>query len=177
MGDTTDDETRFKSPQQAYEGNRNQEAHRDQEPQNLKIAPKDKPPIPPVGDNKSNIPKWLQPKSLTKESIYRQTRIYLDQEDVQSKINDTADILVEKRRCRAGDDLERWEKFCYRTWYQCKVRNCPRADKEYDSRRALHKHLLYKHSDQFSRWDEGALETALDEGHFRGFKCAPTRHF
>lgn len=167
MGDTTDDETRFKSPQQAYEGNRNQEAHRDQEPQNLKIAPKDKPPIPPVGDNKSNIPKWLQPKSLTKESIYRQTRIYLDQEGVQSKINDIANILVEKRRSRAGNDLERWEKFCCRTWYQCTVRKCPRAGKEYDSRRALRRHLLDKHSNQFSTEDVDALEEALLVGRFR----------
>lgn len=112
MGDTTNDETRFKNPQQANEENRKQEAHRDQEPQNLKIAPKDRSPIPPVGENKSNIPKWLQSKSFTKESIHRQTREYLDQEDVQSKIQDIADILVEKRRNRAGNDLERWERFC-----------------------------------------------------------------
>lgn len=164
-GDATD-KTPFKDPQQANAKSPKQATHRGQEPKTLTIAPKDRSPLPTVGENKLNIPKWLQPKSLTKESIYRQTRIYLDQEDVQSKINDIADILVEKRRSRAENDLERWEKFCCGTWYQCTVRKCPRADKEYDSRRALRRHLLDKHSNQFSTEVSGALEEALHVGRY-----------
>lgn len=155
------DKTPFRMPNQANAKTPKEAAHRDQEPKTLTIAPKDRSPIPTVGENKSNIPKWLQPNGLTKDSIRRQTREYLDQEDVQSKINDIADLLVEKRRRRAGDDLERWEEFCYRTCYQCKAGDCPRAHKEYDSRRALQKHLLDKHNHQLWTIYEEASEAAL----------------
>ena len=84
-----------------------------------------------------------------------------------------AKILVKKRRERVKSDLERWERFCFGTWYQCRIRPCPpcpRAEKEYDSRSALQAHLLNKYADQFSRRDPAALEAALDRGRFRVYE-------
>ena len=46
----------------------------------------------------------LGPLLKGRKAISKQTREYLDQEDVQSKINDIANILVEKRRNRGGND-------------------------------------------------------------------------
>lgn len=56
-------------------------------------------------------------------------------------------FLVKKRRERVKSDLERWERFCFGTWYQCRIRLCPRAEKEYDSRSALQAHLLNEYAD------------------------------
>lgn len=141
--------------------------HQDRASQNSTVAPKDSSSGPIAVDNKSKIPRWSQPKDLTKESIYRCTRRYLDREDVQSKVNEVAKILVKKRRERVKSDLERWERFCFGTWYQCRIHRCPRAETEYGSRSALQTHLLDKHTDQFSRRDPAALEAALDRGRFR----------
>ena len=101
------------------------------------------------------------------ESIRKHTGDYLNREDVQSKINDIARILVQRRRNRVKSDLERWEKFCYETWYHCKIHGCLEPEEEYSSRRALQIHILDKHSDKYSRWDQEALEAALDEGQIR----------
>ena len=120
--------------------------------------------VPIIGNANTNIAEGFQPRNVTEESIRKHTRNYLNREDVQSKINDIARTLVQKRRNRVTSDLERWEKFCYETWYQCKVHGCLEPKKEYSSRRALQSHILDKHSDKYSRRDQEALETALDEG-------------
>ena len=123
--------------------------------------------VPIIRNAKINIVEWFQPKIDTEESIRKHTRNYLDRRDVQSKINKIAKYLVQKRRDRVKSDLERWEKFCYETWYRCKVHNCPEPEEKYSSRRALRVHILDKHSDKYSRLDQEALEAALDEGQIR----------
>ena len=164
---TIDDQTHPEIPPKSNRKSSKQAGHQDPESQNVTVAPKDIPPDPIAVDKESNIPKWFQPKDHTKESIYMYTREYLDREDVQSKINEIAKILVNKRRNRVKSDLERWEKFCFKTWYQCKITNCPRAENEYGSRSALQAHLLDKHGGHFSKRDPGALEEVLDEGRIR----------
>lgn len=141
--------------------------HQDRASQNSTVAPKDSSPGPTAVDNKSKISLWSQPKDLTKASIYRCTRMYLDREDVRSKVIELAHILVNKRRERVKSDPERWERFCFGTWYQCRIPRCPRAETEYGSRSALQAHLFAIHADQFSRRDPVALEAALDQGRFR----------
>lgn len=164
---TGEDQTHPKVPTKRDPKSAKQAGHQDQQSQNMTVAPKDSPSGPITVNTESNIPRWFQPRDHTKESICRYTREYLDREDVQSKINEIAQILVKKRRERVKSDLERWERFCFGTWYQCRIHRCPRAEKEYGSRSALRAHLLEKHADQFSGWHPATLEAALDRGRFR----------
>lgn len=91
------------------------------------------------------IPKWLRYKNKTLDEITRCTERYLADPEVQKWIDDCAQILVQSRRCRAKMDPQRWEKTCFGAWFQCNVEKCPRAEKEYDNREALRRHLLDKH--------------------------------
>ena len=123
--------------------------------------------VPIIRNTKFKIAEYFQPRNVTEESVRKHTREYLDRNDVQSKINEIAKILVVKRRNRASSDLERWTEFCYETWYQCKVHGCLEPEELYSSRRALQSHILDKHSDKYSIEDQEALEAveaALDEG-------------
>ena len=117
---------------------------------------------------KINVAEWFLPRIFTAESIWKHTRDYLNREDVQSKINKIATSLVQKRRDRVKD-LERWESFCYETWYQCKIHGCLDPDERYSSRRELRIHILDEHKDRYWRRDQEALEAALDEGQIRDF--------
>ena len=131
------------------------------------MATTDKSSVPIIRNAKINIAEWFQARNYTEESIRKHTRDYLDREDVKSKINEIARILVEKRRNRVKSDLGRWEKFCYETWYQCKVDGCLKPEEVHTSRRALENHILDWHSDKYSRRDLEALMAAIDEGQTR----------
>lgn len=104
------------------------------------------------------IPKWFQPKNITLESIETHTSTYLEQTDVREWIQECAQILVKGRRERAKMDPLRWEKSCFRAWFQCVVKNCPRGEKEYESRTKIRRHLLNKHEAQL----EKPIEEVLD---------------
>lgn len=117
---------------------------------------------PDVEDTK--IPQWFRPKNQTLESIRKYTEDYLLLRETKDMIEDCAKLLVEGRRGRARSDPQRWEKACFGTWYQCRMRECPRGEKEYEQRWQLRKHLLDKHKSDFTRGPEGKkkLEEALD---------------
>ena len=107
------------------------------------------------------IPRWLRPKNRTLENIREHTMKYLQREDVQGWLEDSAKILVEGRRNRAKSNPNRWERACYSTWYACKVERCPRAEKKYTQRRDMQRHLRDKHGDQIPPHHDG-LEDMLD---------------
>ena len=130
------------------------------------IANPDNTSVPNIKNAILNIAEWFQPKNVTEESILKHTRDYLDQEDVQSKINTVAKSLVKKRRNRVKSDLERWKEFCAETWY-CIIFGCPEPEAVYTSRSALRTHILDKHSDKYWRRDQEALKAALDEGQIK----------
>ena len=111
----------------------------------------------------SAIPKWLQPRNKTLKLIRKHTEDYLRKPEVKEWIDEIAQILVDGRRARAKQDADRWEKACFGAWYQCNVRKCPRAEKEYQDRHSLEKHFLDKHKDMFSRENQESLEKALDD--------------
>ena len=123
--------------------------------------------FPTIAKNKSKIRTGFQQKDLTKESIRRHTREYLEREDVQSMVNELARILVEQRRNRVRSDPHRWEEFCFETWYKCRVPGCLKAEEEHDSRGALQRHLLDEHRSRFSKRDKGVLNAALDQSRIR----------
>ena len=127
------------------------------------IANPDITSVPIIKNAKINTAEWFQPKNVTEESIRKHTRGYLDREDVQSKINMIAKSLVKKRRNRVKSDLERWKEFCLETRYRCIISSCLEPEL-YTSRGALRTHILDKHSDKCSRWDQEAWEAALDKG-------------
>lgn len=102
-----------------------------------------------------------QPRNKTLGEIRKHTYKYLSKQEVQDWIREIAARLVEIRRQRARSDLQRWEKFCFSTWYQCNVRGCPRAQKEYRSRGTFESHLLDKHRDLFTREDRARLDEAV----------------
>ena len=133
------------------------------------IANPDNSLVPIIKKAKINIAEWLLPRNFTAESIRKHTRDYLNRRDVQSQIDTIAKYLVQKRRDRVHNDIERWEKFCYETWYQCNLDGCLEPGEEYTSREALRIHILDKHSDKYSRRDQEALESALDEAQIRVF--------
>lgn len=113
---------------------------------------------------KGQIPTWLQPKNKTLESIIKHTEAYLARDDVKKWIQECAKLLVDNRRLRAKKDPQRWEKACFGTWYQCNIDGCRRAEKEYESRAALRRHLLDKHCTLFqnSAEDNRVLKSTLD---------------
>ena len=112
----------------------------------------------------TKIPKWLRHKNRTLESIRKYTEAYLSQPDTIDMIEKCAKLLVDGRRGRAKSDPQRWEKACFGTWYQCRIPECPRGEKEYERRWQLRKHLLDKHKNDFTRGADGKrkLEDALD---------------
>lgn len=116
-----------------------------------------------IVNEKQRIPKWLQHKNRTLEAIANHTENYLADPEVQKSIEDCARILVRSRRCRARMDPQRWEKACFGAWFQCNVEKCPRAEKEYENRDALRRHLQDKH--QFKTTNAAGrekLDKALD---------------
>ena len=78
------------------------------------------------------IPKWLQPRNKTIETITEHTNAYLEKGEVRTWIEECAKLLVEGRRQRARIDPQRWEKACFGAWYQCRIHECPRGEKEYE---------------------------------------------
>ena len=112
----------------------------------------------------AKIPPWFQPKNRTLASIRKYTKDYLSQSTTIEWIDQCAKLLVEGRRGRAKSDPQRWERACFGTWYQCRIPECPRGEKEYEMRGQLRKHLLDKHKADFTS-DVGGqrkLEEALD---------------
>ena len=118
----------------------------------------------PEADN-TKIPQWLRPKNRTLESIRKHTEDYLSQPHTIKMIERCAKLLVDGRRGRAKSDPQRWEKACFGTWYQCRMTECPRGEKEYEKRRELRRHLLDKHKTEFQGGVEGKdkLNDALDD--------------
>ena len=119
--------------------------------------------VNPDADN-TKIPQWFRPKNQTLESIRKNTEIYLSQPDTIKMIERSAKLLVDGRRGRAKSDPQRWEKACFGTWYQCRIPECPRGEKEYEKRMELRKHLLDKHKNDFTTGADGKrkLNDALD---------------
>ena len=54
-----------------------------------------------------------QPRNKTLETIAKHTLAYISTKEVQERISQCADILVEARRQRARSDYDKWEKYCY----------------------------------------------------------------
>ena len=119
--------------------------------------------IDPDADNRK-IPQWFRPKNRTLDSIRKYTEEYLSHPDTIKAIERCAKLLVDGRRGRAKSDPQRWEKACFGTWYQCRIPECPRGEKEYERRWQLRKHLLDKHKAAFTTGVEGKrkLDEALD---------------
>lgn len=103
----------------------------------------------------TRIPSWFRPKNTTLESIRGYTEKYLSRPETIEMIEQCAKLLVEGRRGRAKN-LPRWEKVCFDTWYQCRIWECPRGEKEYDQEKQFRKHLLDKHKAAFP--DLGSAE-------------------
>lgn len=129
------------------------------------------PPTTPTSARKldpntddTDIPKWFRHKNRTLESIRKYTETYLSHPDTKEMIEQCAKLLVDGRRGRAKSDPQRWEKACFGTWYQCRIPECPRGEKEYERRRQLRRHLLDKHKTEFTSGAEGKskLKDALD---------------
>lgn len=111
----------------------------------------------------SRIPGWFRPRNKTLENISERTKVYLAQVEVQEWLDECAQYLVENRRARVKSDLQRWEKACYSTWYQCNRDLCPRAEKEYKRREELRAHFLDKHREDFKKdMDQALLEGAIE---------------
>lgn len=104
-----------------------------------------------ISTPQSSLPKWLQPKNKTLESISKHTEAYLAIAEVKEWIQKCAQLLVDNRRLRAQKDPQRWEKACFGAWYQCNIEKCRRAEKEYETCKALELHLLDKHREQYDR--------------------------
>ena len=112
----------------------------------------------------ARIPNWFRPKNETLESIRKYTEDYLHCPETIKMIQQCAKLLVDGRRGRAKSDPQRWEKACFGTWYQCRISECPRGEKEYERRWQLRKHLLDKHKAEFTGGVNGKrkLDEALD---------------
>ena len=109
------------------------------------------------------IPTWLQPRNKTIQTMTAHTKTYLQDDKVKKRIEECAELLVECRRQRALKDPHRWEKACFGAWYQCRIHECPRGEREYPSEQAMRRHLLDKHRDQFIPHGTLNVDQALNE--------------
>lgn len=130
-------------------------------------------PSPPqkTSEMRKNIPKFFQPKNKTLEKITILTGEYLSQPEIQDLMMSYAQRLVDTRRARVNQDKDRWEESCYRSWYHCKIHQCPRGETKYSTRKELRKHILHKHyggnGGRGSRCPpEEEIERILDRGKF-----------
>ena len=112
----------------------------------------------------AKVPKWFRPKNLTLEAIRKYTEDYLIRPETIEMIEQCAKLLVDGRRGRAKSNPQRWERACFGTWYQCRISECPRGEKEYEERGQLRRHLLDKHKAEFTGGVVGMrkLNEALD---------------
>ena len=117
------------------------------------------------GNDTLRIPKWFKARNKTIETMSKHTEDYLKDPEIIEGLNICANHLVEGRRRRVKTDRERWERACYGTWYQCTQDQCPRGEKEYQSRDSLRAHLLDKHRNNFSKSpaEKPKLEKRLDD--------------
>ena len=100
-------------------------------------------------------PSLLRPYNKTLATIRNQTELYLSKPESQAWLQECAEYLVKNRREKVEADLDRWQKTCFGTWYQCQVRGCQRGQQEYSDTRAMEKHLLDKHGNLFSKDEQG----------------------
>ncbi len=87
------------------------------------------------------IPECFQSRNKTIEKIREHTGVYLEQEHLKKWVEECAKILVDGRRDRVNSDPQRWERTCFGSQYQCKMRGCPRGEKKYPQRKDMRKHL------------------------------------
>lgn len=73
------------------------------------------------------------------------TEAYLLRDDVQTRIFECAQTLVERRRHRVQIDPIRWKRQCYGLRYQCVHGNCVGNNVEYGDRDTLTYHVLHRH--------------------------------
>ena len=77
--------------------------------------------------------------------ITKFTEAYLLRDDVQTRIYECAQTLVERCRHRAQENPARWKRVCYGIFYQCVYEDCVEDDVEYADRGDLFFHLLQRH--------------------------------
>ena len=110
----------------------------------------------------SDIPGWLEPRKRTLDTIRQYTSTYLQRNDVQTSIQDCAEILMIRGRDRVRLDHTRRGKACFGAWYQCLIKGCPRGGRKFPQRKDLKRHFLEKHQDL-----GGEIDAHPNKGKFR----------
>ena len=77
--------------------------------------------------------------------ITKFTEAYLLRDDVQTRISECAQTLVERCRHRVQENPARWKRECYGIFYQCVYEDCVEDDVEYADRGHLFFHMLQRH--------------------------------
>lgn len=79
------------------------------------------------GLEKIKLDTWKGKKGAkTLDCIKRKTMEYLENGEVQRKVDEVAERLVRIRRSRAGQtNSDHWERFCHGVEYVCYVQDCP----------------------------------------------------
>ena len=84
----------------------------------------------------------------TLNHITTSTEAYLLRDDIQTRIFECAQTLVERRRHRAQVDPARWKRQCYGLRYQCVHGECVGNNVKYVDRDTLTCHVLHRHRRQ-----------------------------
>jgi hypothetical protein len=92
-------------------------------------------------------------KTATIEEIRVLTEQYLATKEVQTWLDEIAQILVDNRRKRIRSDAGRWEETLFGTRWRCEVPGCQEGSK-LRRRKELEEHLRAKHPDQVAKFQD-----------------------
>lgn len=87
-----------------------------------------------------------QSRNKTLAHIRSVTRAYLDQEEIQCKLRETAKILVRNRQIRSQSSM--WAAASSGERWRCQCTPCPSYDNPFDSDNGLRHHLAECHAEQ-----------------------------
>ena len=94
--------------------------------------------------------------------ITKFTEAYILRDDVQTRISECAQTLVERRRHLAQVNPTRWKRQCYGLRYQCVHGDCVGDDGEYADRDILACHVLRAHQNQVNLFTDNLTSMLND---------------
>ena len=112
------------------------------------------------GIGKMKLDEWKGKQGCeTIELIRTKTEDYLESEEGQQQIVDSARQLVDVRKARSSQThIDRWERFCHGVEYIGCLDDCAHGRVKYEDRQALERHIRENHPRECDR-----LESLLDE--------------
>lgn len=99
------------------------------------------------GFSKMSLDAWNGKRGIeTLEKLRTETQAYLDSDEAQASLRQSAEHLFKKRRDRSNQpDQDHWERFCHGVEYYCSITPCNDHGHKYRERRDIQRHIQETH--------------------------------